>query len=356
MPAQALSRFGYTLRPVRVLFGCGAVNDLEAELARAHLSRPFILTTPGRAGAVAKVRAALGGDLAGSFERAQLHVPASVVSDAADEMARSAPGCLVAVGGGSAIGLGKALAVRTSLPFIAVPTTYSGSEMTEIWGITDAGAKRTQRDRTAAPQLVLYDPELTLSLPPRISAASGMNAIAHAVEALYAPDANPVASLLAEDALRTLARALPDILQTPDALPARTDALRAAHLAGTALNLTTMGLHHKLCHVLGGAFGLPHAETHAALLPYVVAYNADAARDAMATVAASLGGPDAAGGLYALDVALGLTTGLRDLGLRGEDLERGAALATEAAYPNPRPVTREGVLGILRAAFEGRQP
>jgi maleylacetate reductase len=343
--------FSYTRRAVRVVFGGGAVGAVGAELARAGLRRPFFLSTPGRRAVVDRLVASLAGGAAGLYARAVLHVPAPVVSEALAEVERAGAGSLVAIGGGSAIGLAKAIAHETGLAIVAVPTTYSGSEMTEIWGITDERGKRTARDPRVAPAVVLYDPELTTALSPAASATSGLNAAAHAVEALYAPDANPIASLAAAEALRGLARSLPTVVRQPEDLDARTSALQAAHLAGVALDLASMGLHHKLAHVLGGSFLLPHAETHAVLLPHVVAFNEPAAPGAMRVVAGAFGSATAADGVRDFARALGVVYGLRDLGLAAADLDRAAELATAAPYPNPRPVTPDAVRQVLDAAF-----
>lgn len=349
--AERESRFVYQRRAVRVVFRPGALGDVAAELDRAGLANAFVLATPGRQRDVEKLVATLGSRLAGVFDRAALHVPSALVTEALEAAKRAGGGVSVALGGGSAVGLGKAMAHHIGLPLVAIPTTYSGSEMTEIWGFTDAQGKRTMRDPQVAPRIVIYDPELTTSLSAATSAASGMNAAAHAVEALYAPDRHPPASLAAVEALCGLARSLPMVIARPDDLDARGDALRAAHLAGVALDGTSMGLHHKLCHVLGGSFGLPHAETHAVLLPHVTAYNAPGAPDAMAEIAAALGTPAAAEGLAALNRRLGITYSLRDLGLERADLDRAAAIAVTSTYPNPRPVTAEAVRAILDAAF-----
>jgi len=277
-----------------------------------------------------------------------------VVRDARAVVARATPDGLLALGGGSAIGLGKTLAVETGLPLAAIPTTYSGSEMTTIWGISDGNAKRTGRDPGAAPRLVLYDPELTYGLPPRLSASSGMNALAHGVEAVYAHDGGPVSTSLALDGIRRLARALPVIMTAALDPGARAEALAGAHLAGLALDMTSMGLHHKLAHTLGGSFGLPHAETHAALLPWVMAYNAPAAGAAMSRIAAALESADAVSGMVALARTLGTPT-LADLGFTREMIPRAASLACAGSYPNPRAVDESGVRSILEHALAGRE-
>ena len=348
--------FSYETHDVRVVFGPGALGALPDVLQRLGARRVLVVSTPGRADARSAVTLALGDACAGVFERAVVHVPAAVVRAALEASARSDADSVLALGGGSAIGLAKAMAMESARPVIAVPTTYSGSEMTAIWGITDAGAKRTGRDRRAAPRAVLYEPALTVSLPPDVSAASGMNAMAHCVEALYAVDGHPVASLLAEAGLRTLGRSLPDIVRHPADLTGRGDALLGSHLAGRALDLTSMGLQHRLCHVLGGSFGLPHALTHAIVLPYVVAYNAPAATEALRVVADALRSPDAWTGLFAFTRGLGLTRTLADLGLGEADLDRAAELTAQGAYPNPRTVTRAGVRAVLTAAYAGEPP
>jgi len=335
----------------RVVFGIGAIARLGEELDALGVKRPLVMTTPGRSAALALVRAQLGSRVAGVCDRAALHVPIERVREAMADVDRVSPDVLVAIGGGSAVGLAKAVALERRLPIVAVPTTYSGSEMTGIWGITDGAEKRTGRDAGVAPRLVVYDPELTVSLPAGVSAASGMNAIAHAVEAMYAANAGPIAISAAESAIRLLAQALPRVVARLDDLEARMLALQGAHAAGVALNLASMGLHHKICHVLGGTFGLPHAPTHAAVLPHVVAFNAPAAPLAMARVAEALGAADAATGLAALKRALGLTASLGDLGLREVDLDRAADLIVSSSYGNPRQATVSDVRALLLRAL-----
>ena len=315
-----------------------------------------MITTSGRARAAADPLLRLDGFTVGRFDRAVQHVPIDDVRAALRDVQRVEPDVLVAFGGGSPIGLAKAIALETSLPIAAVPTTYAGSEMTGIWGITDETGKRTGRDARVAPTLVVYDPALTLDLPPEASAASGMNAIAHAVEALYAPDANPVASVLSERAIARLSDALPRIVSTPRDRDARASALVGAHFAGAALGQVAMGLHHKLCHVLGGTFGLSHALTHAIVLPHVVRFNAEAALEPMRRVAEAMAVRDAAEGLLALNERLGLPRSLVAIGFDLTDVDRAADLATASAYANPRPVTRDDVKRVLLAASEPAHP
>ena len=351
MSARALA-FVYEAQPARVVFGLGSADSLPEEAARLG-RRPLVLATPGQRSRAEATAQRLGGI---AYAGAVMHVPVTVAQAATVEARRSEADLLVAIGGGSTIGLAKAVALETGLPILAVPTTYAGSEMTPIWGLTEAGLKRTGRDGRVLPRTVLYDPALTLSLPPAVSGTSGMNAIAHAVEALYAKDANPVTSMMAEEGIRVLARSLPRIAAAPADVAARTEALYGAWLCGTCLGGVGMALHHKLCHTLGGTLNLPHAETHTAVLPHAVAYNRAAAPEAMARIARALGDVDAAEGLYELAGALGAKRSLGELGMSQADLDRIAALATANPYWNPRPVTEPAIRALLGDAFHGRRP
>ena len=263
---------------------------------------------------------------------------------------------LVAVGGGSTIGLAKAIALRTGLPQVAIPTTYAGSEMTDILGETEGGAKTTRRSEAVRPEAVIYDVELTRSLPPGLSATSGLNAIAHAAEALYARDGNPVIALMAEEGVRALAAALPAIVADPGDMAARGDALYGAWLCGLCLGSASMALHHKLAHVLGGSFDLPHAETHAVLLPHAVAYNAPAAPVAMARLAHALGGRNPALALFDLAGRLGAPRALRDIGMPEDGLDRAVEAAVANPYWNPRPLEAGALRALLADAWAGRPP
>jgi len=351
-----MKSFTYVSLPSRVVFGAGSVAQLPAELEKLGAKRALVLSTPGRAASVKAVAASLGARCAGIYDKAVMHVPVDVAEDALRAAKALAADCCVAVGGGSTIGLGKAIAASAGLPVLAVPTTYSGSEMTPIYGLTERGLKRTQRDAKVLPKTVIYDPQLTLGLPPGTSAASGMNAIAHCVEAMYAQDANPIISMMAEEAIRALAAALPVVVRELRNLEARSDALYGAWLAGIALGSAGMALHHKLCHTLGGTWNLPHAETHAIVLPHAARYNRDAAPEAMARIARALGTKEAPTGLYDLEVKLGLKMKLADLGMKAADLERAADLATQAPYPNPAPIAYRAILALLENAYAGRRP
>jgi alcohol dehydrogenase class IV len=228
--------------------------------------------------------------------------------------------------------------------------------MTPIYGLTEDGIKKTGRDRKVLPRVVIYDPELTLTLPPRIAGPSGMNAVAHCVEGLYALDGNPIISMFAAEGIRALARTLPKVIENPADREARADALYGAWLAGTVLGAVSIGIHHKLCHTLGGTFNLPHAEVHTVILPHAAVFNSHAAPEAMRITAEALGVAQAGQGLYDLAVRLGAPVALKNIGMPADGLERAAELATQNPYANPRPVEYEGVLELLRNAYEGKRP
>ncbi|MEU6139473.1 maleylacetate reductase [Streptomyces sp. NPDC047081] len=352
-----MREFVHETRPMRVVLRPGAATTATPEeVQRLGLRRVLVVGGPRGADTARSVADALGGACVGVHAEARMHVPVEV-AERAVEVARSlgADGC-VAVGGGSAIGLGKMLALRAELPLIAVPSTYSGSEMTPVWGLTENGAKRTGRDPSVLPRSVVYDPELTFSLPVGLSVTSGINAVAHAAEALYAPDVSPLIALTAEEGVRAMTCALPELAADPRGLEARGRALYGAWLCGAARGATTMGLHHKLCHVLGGTFGLPHADTHTVVLPYALAHNAPAAPEAMAALGRALDTDDVPGALWDLARNLGAPGSLAELGLNEADLAAAAREATKQTYPNPRPVATEGVLDVLKAAHLGHRP
>jgi alcohol dehydrogenase class IV len=339
--------------PSRVVFGAGSIQKLAEEVSRLNAKRVLLISSAKRA---AEVRAlAKGLPVVGSFEDAVMHTPIDAVKRARDLATSLDADCCVPVGGGSTIGFAKAIALTSAIPIVAVPTTYSGSEMTTIWGTSEGGTKKTGRDPKVLPKTTIYDPELTLDLPPAVSAASGMNAIAHCVEALYAHDGNPIISLMAEEGIRALSRALPSMTRNPKDIEARSNALYGAWLAGCTISTTSVALHHKLCHVLGG-FGLPHAETHSIVLPHATAYNKLFAQEAMERIVRAMGGADAPNAIYDLEKGLGIPMRLADIGMKEADLERAARIAAEAPYPNPRKVEYEPVLGLLRDAYQGRRP
>ncbi|MEX0958610.1 MAG: maleylacetate reductase [Burkholderiales bacterium] len=348
--------FVYQGQPSRVVFGAGSLDRVGDEVDRLAAKRALVLSTPEQRAAAEGVAHRLGARAAGVYDRAVMHVPLETAEDARRLAAELGADCCVAIGGGSTIGLGKAIALVSELPIVAIPTTFAGSEMTPIYGITEKGQKKTGRDARVLPKTVIYDPELTRTLPAKIAGPSGLNAIAHCVEALYAQDANPIASLMAEEGIRTLAASLPAVVRDADDIEARADALYGAWLAGTCLGQVGMALHHKLCHTLGGSFNLPHAETHTIVLPHATYYNRDAAPEAMRRIGRALGSADAAGALWDLARAVGAPLALKDIGMPENGLQRAARIATENPYYNPRPVRYEDLLVLLKDAWNGVRP
>jgi alcohol dehydrogenase class IV len=351
-----MKSFTYVSLASRVVFGAGSIARLAQEVEKLGARRALVLSTPGRAADVKRLAATLGERYAGLYDKAVRHVPIEVAEDARRAAKKANADCCVAVGGGSTIGLGKAIALTTGMPVFAVPTTYSGSEMTPAQGFVEGGVKRVQLDPRMQPRTVIYDPELTLGLPPATSAASGMNAIAHCAEAFYANNSNPIVQLMAEEGIRALAQALPVIVEKPKDIEARGEALYGAWLAGVALAAGGMALHHKLCHTLGGTWNLPHAETHSIVLPHALRYNRNAAPEAMARIARALGVTDAPAGVYDLEKKLGLKMRLADLGFSEAEVPRAARIASDAPYANPAPVTYEGLVELLRRAQAGLRP
>jgi alcohol dehydrogenase class IV len=341
---------------MRVRFGSGTIGLLGEELERLGCRRALVLATPQQAAQARQVAGLIGAAAAGVFSEAAMHTPV-VVTERALAVARDCGADVtIAIGGGSTTGLGKAIALRTDLPQIVVPTTYAGSEMTPILGETADGRKTTQRSLKVLPEVVIYDVDLTLGLPVGLSATSGMNAIAHAVEALYAKDRNPVISLMAEEGIRAFARALPRIVAATEDAEARGDALYGAWLCGMCLGSQGMSLHHKLCHVIGGSFDLPHAETHTVILPHAVAYNTPAEPAVMARIAAALGAERAAQGLFDLAGRIGASRALRDIGMPHEAIAQAAAEATQSPYWNPRPIAFAPILALIERAWSGSPP
>ena len=348
-----MTSFTFESQASRVVFGEGCFAQLAHEIDRLEASRVMLISTPGRSSLAERAHEAIGAGVVEIFERAVVHVPQEVAAFARNCAAESSADVLVALGGGSSIGVAKAIALTTSLPIVAVPTTYGGSEMTPIWGLTDEGVKQTGRNPRVQPRVVIYDPDLTLSLPARTTACSGLNAIAHCIEALYASDANPLTTSAARAGLSLLSGSLPRLHTAPQDRAQRSEALRGAWLAGYALGTVQMALHHKLCHTLGGAFNLPHAETHAVLLPYTAAYNRDAAADGMRIAAETLGVEDAPTELKSIARATDAPASLQEIGMQEKDLERAASLALERHYLNPAPLTLEAIKVLLQAAYVG---
>ena len=339
----------------RVIFGHGTVAQTGAEIERLGRKRALVLSTPNQKADAEALAGRLDALSGGVFAEAAMHTPVQVTEKALSAYEASAADCVVSLGGGSTTGLGKAIATRTGADQVVIPTTYAGSEMTDILGETAGGEKTTRRDPSILPETVIYDVDLTMSLPIGLTVTSAMNAIAHAMEAFYAPDRNPIVSVMAADAIRALCLALPAIARNPDDRDARASALYGAWLCGAALGGTSMALHHKLCHVLGGSFDTPHAETHAILLPHTIGFNSAKAADLLAPISQVLGGTPGVA-LFDFAASLEAPTKLKDFGLGEAELERAADIAVKNPYWNPRPFDRASLLALLRDAWEGRRP
>jgi alcohol dehydrogenase class IV len=342
--------------PQRVTFGTGTRHALGSELARLGITSVLIITGERQQEIAEQLRDSLTGLTSTVFAGARMHTPVETTETALALLSQQRINGLVAVGGGSSIGLMKALAHRTDLPQIALPTTYAGSEATDILGETVESRKVTRRDPRILPEVVIYDVDLTVSLPARASACSGLNALAHGVEAMYAHDGSPLTSLMARAGLSALAKALPVIAADPGDTTSRVEALYGAWLCGMVLRSTSMALHHKLCHVLGGTFGLPHAETHAIILPHAVAFNSKAAAEATDETARAIGTRNAARGIFDLGRQIGAPASLREIGMPNTGLDDAVDNALAQPYWNPRPLDREGVRGLLDDAWHGRPP
>lgn len=350
--------FTYDALAGRVVFGAGARHRLGEEADRLGSRRVMIVAGPDEDQMAAEAAAALGGRAVGRFDRVVQHVPADRAAEAAALARELGADTVATIGGGSATGFGKAVALEVDVEIMAVPTTYAGSEMTAIWGKTDGDRKLTGRDPRVKPKTVVYDPELTLTLPPRVAGPSGMNALAHSVEALYGPGANPVTSAMALESVRALVSALPRVAAEPADLAARSDALYGAYLAGAALASGGTALHHKTCHVLGGMFGLNHGDMNAAVLPHALAYNAPAIGKEMARIAEAVGttAADAAGAFFDLAAAIGAPTSLESIGMPSDGLGEAARRVAIEAAANVRPPDPQGIRRMLDDAFRGRRP
>ena len=350
--------FAYEALPGRVVFGPGAGREkLAGEVERLGIRRALLVATEHERDLAEDLAGPLGDRVAGIFTGVRPHVPVEV-AEAAREAAREAGAdCLLSIGGGSTTGTAKAVALENPLPIVAVPTTYAGSEMTPIWGMTKDRRKTTGKSLNVLPAVVVYDPELTFSLPPAITGPSAMNAMAHCVEAFYAPGANPITSLVAEEGIRALARGLPVAVEEPGDPGGRSETLYGAYLAGAAFAVTGAGIHHKICHVLGGALDLPHAETHTIVLPQAVAFNEPAMPEIAARIAGALGADGAATGLFAMIEKIGAKTALKDIAMREEQIDVVLPQILEAVpEDNPRPTDERGMRDILENAYAGRRP
>ena len=347
--------FLYIANPARIVFGPGSLAQINDEVRQLGCTQALVLSTPSRRKDAERLNQQLGHLGVGVFSEAAMHTPVEVTERALQAYAAMGADCVIALGGGSTVGLGKAIAYRNNAPQLVIATTYAGSEVTAILGQTENGVKTTVKHESILPEVVIYDAELTLGLPVSTSVTSALNAMAHALEGLYAQERNPITALMAVEGIGVLKEALPIIVQQPENLEARNNALYGAWLCGTVLGTVGMALHHKLCHTLGGSFNLPHAETHAIMLPHTMAYNAQAAAEMLAPAAELFAG-DLGGGLYDFAQNLQAPLALKELGLAEADLDKVADLAVQNPYWNPRPVERQALRELLQRAWSGTRP
>lgn len=350
-----IDAFSYAGSPARIVFGDGSRSKVAEWIVTAGCKRALVLATPHQRADAEALATEIGSLACGVFAGATMHTPVDVTETAMRMVAETEADCVVSLGGGSTTGLGKAIAYRTDLLQIVVPTTYAGSEVTPILGQTEGGRKTTVRDARILPEIVIYDPILTHRLPVSMSVTSGLNAMAHAVEGLYARDRNPISTLMALEGLRAFSSSLPKIVAAPDDADARNEALYGTWLCGTVLGTVGMALHHKICHTLGGSFDTPHAETHAVMLPHTAAFNAKAAAAELAP-AAKLFADSIGAGLWDFAKSIGAPLSLKEFGLTEADLDRAASIAVENPYWNPRPIDRDLIRALLQEAWDGRRP
>ncbi len=340
----------------KVRFGAGLRNDICSELSELSSTKALILSTPQQVDMAMELATMIGDRASGVFTRATMHTPVDVTEEAVEHAQSVQADSVVGIGGGSTIGLSKAISLRTGLPQVAIPTTYAGSEATPILGQTEKGIKTTLTDANVLPRVILYDPDLVASLPPSMTVTSALNAVAHAAEALYAKDRTEETTALAIDGLKAFAEGLPTVVENPNDLKAREETQRGAWACGTVLGLVGMALHHKLCHALGGSFKLPHAETHAIVLPHAIAYNAVGVPELLAPVSEILGGSDPGQALWNFSKSMGAPVALKDFGLSEADLDRATEIALKNPYWNPQPVTADGLRALLQNAWAGNAP
>lgn len=348
--------FTFVGHPARVVFGTGTNAQLPAELERLDVQKALILTTPPQKHLGENLQALLGDVAVGLFSEAAMHTPVNVTEAALKVFQDSGAAGIVSIGGGSTIGLGKALALRTDCPQVVLPTTFAGSEMTTIIGQTESGRKTTQKTPRVLPETVIYDVNYTLTLPPVMTVTSGMNAIAHAVEALYAEEANPILSLMAEEGIAKMTAGMGRVLHAKDDADARSDALYGAWLCAICLGSGGVALHHKLCHVLGGSFDLPHAETHTVVLPHALAYNAPSIAPAMDILRRATGSQTPAAALFDLAKNGGAPTSLKELGMPEDGIDKAVQITLENPYYNPHPLEAAALKKTLQAAWAGERP
>lgn len=355
-------RFVHEMLPQRVVFAPGEAPDaVAAEAAAAGKTKVMLIASEREAELAAPIAEAL--PLVVQHDEVVMHVPIEVASRARAVAEASGADVIVTVGGGSTTGLGKAVAMTTGLPIIAVPTTYAGSEATSVWGLTHGDVKTTGVDVAVLPRAIVYDADLLIGLPREMAVASGLNAMAHCVDAMWGPRSDPIDRVLAQEGIRGLTSGLLGANASGDrtGVGAVETTLYGAYLAAVAFSSAGSGLHHKICHVLGGMFDLPHAQTHAVVLPHVLAFNAPNAPEAERRIAEAyaplLGTNTALDGLEALRAKVRVTGGLKDYGMPADGIAKAVAPILEAVPAgNPTALTVDNLGALLRRAWEGDAP
>jgi alcohol dehydrogenase class IV len=384
-----MQAFHYTSYAQEIIFGTGSLAQLGEVVDRFRWQRLLLCSTGSlrRGGQIAELERALGERLVASYEHIQPHVPDFQVAEALALAETHQIDGVIGFGGGSAIGMAKAVSralekkrsgtqeypiapiQQPLVPVIAIPTTYAGSEMTPVYGVTrqidGEPRKVTVTDVRVTPKLTLYDPLLTLQLSPEMTASTGINALAHCIEALYSITRNPFSTAAALQGIRSINSALPRCYAAGNDVEARAEMLTGSFLAATALAHVTMAIHHGLCHVLGGTAGVPHGVANSIILPHAMRFNLDATAHQLAQVAEAMGigtagtiveaaAEDVIQQIYRLIRQLNLPQHLRDVGVQEADLPRLAQIAFQSrtVQSNPKPVRDAGEIeAILRAAW-----
>jgi maleylacetate reductase len=347
--------FDYDALAGRVIFGAGRRLEVADEVRRLGASRVLLIADPHDEERLDDFRALLGELCVASFTDIVQHVPRAKASAATSLAREFSIDATVSLGGGSATGFSKAVALELGTPQLCVPTTYAGSELTPIWGISEGGEKRTGRDLRALPATVIYDPELTLGLPVEIAGPSAMNALAHAAEGLYALGTNPVTATIALEAVRVLSVHVPLMCAAPKDLEERSYVLYGAYLAGATLAVAGTDLHHRTNHVLGGLFNLDHGQMNAVVLPYALAFNKPAISEPYVRLSGALGG-DAATAVFDLARRINAPRSLAEIGMPEDGVEQAVPLIVAASVKNVRPLDERQAREFLQAAFDGVVP
>jgi maleylacetate reductase len=349
-------QFDYTPVPSKAVFGENSVMKLAEEIKLLGGSRVMIACTKNMVGRLGHVLDDLGDMVSSIYDKAEPHCPEHIALGAVQEFKQKNCDIVVAIGGGSTIGIGKAITLRTDAPLIVVATTPCGSESTPIHGMLIGNKKKTGRDRKVIASTSIYDPSLTTTMNAHLTGTIGMNSLAHCVEALYAQVKSPVSDMMAIEGIKALTQGLPGSIENPNDLKAREQVLYGGMLSGYCVTLAGIAIHHKLCHVLGGHHGIPHGESNSVILPYAAAYNESAAPEAMEKIKSAMGTNNASGGIFDFATKIKVPKSLKELGMRESDLDLAAQETIERTPYNPKPVQEKSVREMLQQAYEGVRP